>query len=145
MYDETSAGAVLYSINDKSEPDYLILNYSHGHWDFPKGNIEKGETELETVRREISEETGINDIKIIDGFKQEISYKYRKKSKLINKMVIYYLAETKLRNVTLSFEHINFEWLNFDKALEKLSFENSKRVLKMANVYILNLKQTGEK
>ncbi len=145
MYDETSAGAVLYSINDKSEPDYLILNYSHGHWDFPKGNIEKGETELETVRREVSEETGINDIKIIDGFKQEISYKYRKKSKLVNKMVIYYVAETNLRDVILSYEHINFEWLDFNKALEKLSFENSKRVLKMANEYILNLKQNSEK
>ena len=99
MYDEISAGAVLYLNDEGPEIKYLILNYSYGHWDFPKGNIEEGETELDTVFREISEETGITDIQIIQGFRQQISYKYRKKSKLVNKAVIYYLAETKSKQV----------------------------------------------
>lgn len=133
MYDEISAGAVLYLNDEGSEIKYLILNYSYGHWDFPKGNIEVGETELETVFREISEETGITDIQIIEGFRQQISYKYRKKSRLVNKAVIYYLAETKSRQVVLSFEHNNFGWYSFDQALVKLSFENSKKVLRNAN------------
>lgn len=137
MYDEISAGAVLYLVNENSKINYLILNYNYGHWDFPKGNIENGETEIETVFREISEETAIKDIQIIDGFRQQISYKYRKKSRLINKSVIYYLAETKSKQVVLSFEHINFEWQSFEQALQKLSFENSKRVLRMANQFLL--------
>jgi bis(5'-nucleosidyl)-tetraphosphatase len=136
MYDEISAGAVLFLNDEGTELMYLILNYSYGHWDFPKGNIEPGETETETVFREISEETGIQDIQIVDGFKQQISYKYRKKSKLINKTVIYYLAETKSREVVLSFEHNNFGWYTFDQALEKLSFENSKRVLRVADQFL---------
>lgn len=133
MYDEISAGAVLYLNDEGPEIKYLILNYSYGHWDFPKGNIEEGETELDTVFREISEETGITDIRIIQGFRQQISYKYRKKSKLVNKAVIYYLAETKSKQVVLSFEHNNFGWYTFDQALVKLSFENSKKVLRSAN------------
>ena len=85
MYDEISAGAVLHVMDKNFEINYLILNYSYGHWDFPKGNIESGETEIETIKREVMEETGIIDITLIEGFRQQISYKYRKKSKLINK------------------------------------------------------------
>jgi bis(5'-nucleosidyl)-tetraphosphatase len=146
MYDEISAGAVLYLVDEHSEITYLILNYNYGHWDFPKGNMEIGETEIDTVFREVSEETGIIDIQIINGFRQQISYKYRKKSKLVNKAVIYYLAETKSKKVVLSFEHINFEWQTFEQALQKLSFENSRRVLRIANEFLLtteNIKKSS--
>jgi bis(5'-nucleosidyl)-tetraphosphatase len=138
MYDEISAGAVLHLVDDNFEINYLILNYSYGHWDFPKGNIESGETEIDTIKREVMEETGIVDIKLIEGFRQQISYKYRKKSKLVHKTVIYYLAETKSNKVVLSFEHVNFAWLHFDDALNKLSFENSKKVLKNAKEFLSN-------
>ena len=138
MYDEISVGAVLHVMDENFEVNYLILNYSYGHWDFPKGNIESGETEIETIKREVMEETGIEDIKLIEGFRQQISYKYRKKSKLVNKSVIYYLAETKSNKVVLSFEHVNFAWLNFNNALDKLSFDNSKRVLKNAKEFLSN-------
>ena len=136
MYDEISAGAVLHIIDENFEIKYLILNYSYGHWDFPKGNIESGETETETIKREVMEETAINDLKLIEGFRQQISYKYRKKSKIVNKTVIYYLAETRTNKVVLSFEHINFAWLDFNQALEKLSFDNSKKVLRNANEFL---------
>jgi bis(5'-nucleosidyl)-tetraphosphatase len=58
------------------------------------------------------------------------------------------LAETKSRKVVLSFEHINFEWQTFEQALQKLSFENSKRVLRMANEFLLtteNMKRSSIK
>ncbi|MDP8906024.1 MAG: NUDIX domain-containing protein [Thermoproteota archaeon] len=140
MYDEISAGAVLHIVDENFEIKYLILNYSYGHWDFPKGNIESGETETETIKREVTEETAINDIKVIEGFRQQISYRYRKKSKTVNKTVIYYLAETRTNKVVLSFEHINFAWLDFNHALEKLSFENSKKVLRNANEFLITSK-----
>ena len=138
MYDEISAGAVLYLKKESPEIKYLILNYSYGHWDFPKGNIEAGETEIETVFREIAEETGIKDIQIIQGFRQQIEYKYRKKSKIVKKAVIYYLAKTKSSQVILSFEHNNFGWYSYDQAMVKLSFENSKKVLRSANQILLS-------
>jgi 8-oxo-dGTP pyrophosphatase MutT (NUDIX family) len=136
IYDEISAGSVLYNLDTNFNVNYLILNYSYGHWDFPKGNIEHGESELDTIKREIMEETGINDIKFIDGFRQQISYKYKKKLKLVNKSVIYYIVETKSNKVILSFEHDNFAWLNFNDALNRLSFDNSKKILKDANEFL---------
>jgi bis(5'-nucleosidyl)-tetraphosphatase len=143
MYDEISAGAVLHVMDENFEINYLILNYSYGHWDFPKGNIESGETEIDTIKREVMEETGIIDIKLIEGFRQQISYRYRKKSKLVNKTVIYYLAETKSNKVVLSFEHVNFAWLNFNDAIDRLSFDNSKRVLKNAKEFLSNNIKSG--
>jgi len=136
MYDEISVGSVLFILDTNFNVNYLILNYSYGHWDFPKGNIENGESELDTIKREIMEETGITDINFIDDFRQQISYRYKKKFKLVNKLVIYYIVETKSNKVVLSFEHVNFAWLNYNDALNRLSFDNSKKILKNANEFL---------
>ena len=48
-----------------------------GHWDFPKGHIEKGEKIKDTIRREVEEETGLKDIKFIEGFKEWIKYFFK--------------------------------------------------------------------
>ena len=57
MLNETSAGAVIFRRDN--EIKYLILHYKFkgDYWDFPRGNIEKGETEEQTAVREIKEET----------------------------------------------------------------------------------------
>ena len=75
---ERSAGGVIFHGGL-----YLLLKYGWGHWGFVKGNIEKGETEEEAFFREAEEEAGLprNTLKIIDGFKEKISYFYKKKEK----------------------------------------------------------------
>ncbi|GAI26090.1 unnamed protein product, partial [marine sediment metagenome] len=125
---------------------YLLLHYEAGHWDFPKGHLEKGEEERETVRREVKEETGIEDIKIIKGFKEWMKYFFRssyglkkeekEKAPLIFKTVTFYLAETKTREVKISFEHIGYKWLPYEQALEQLTFKKAKEVLKKANDFL---------
>jgi bis(5'-nucleosidyl)-tetraphosphatase len=70
---EKSAGAVVFRKTDKGIK-YLLLKYRNGHWDFPKGHIENGETEEETMRREVREETGIDDLKIVPGFIENFRY-----------------------------------------------------------------------
>ena len=61
MARETSAGAVLFR-RDGNTPLFLLLHYTAGHWDFPKGNVEEGEEDRATVTREIKEETGIASV-----------------------------------------------------------------------------------
>ena len=60
MMTEKSAGFILIT-DDFETDDYsvLLLHYTSGHWDYPKGNIETNETELEAATRELQEETGI--------------------------------------------------------------------------------------
>ena len=139
---ERSAGAIVFIM--EKEPIYLLLHYEAKHWDFPKGNIEKGETDQETVKREIEEETGIKDIEIIKDFKEKIQYYFKFEGELINKTVIFYLAKTKTKEVKLSFEHIGSTWLPYDKAIEQLTFKNAKEILKKANDFLKTHKTLDE-
>ena len=138
MVREISAGAVIFRrAND--EPVYLLLHYGSGHWDFVKGHIEKGETEIQTVIRETKEETGIDDLKFIKGFRERIKYFFRRGKELVYKEVIFYLAETKKEKVKLSYEHIGYIWLPFKEAMNQLTFENARNVLRKAHKYLSNL------
>ncbi len=142
MPKETSAGAVIFRKED-NQIYYLLLHYKSGHWDFPKGHIEEGEKEKETVKREVKEETGIKDIKIIEGFKEWIKYAFRqtydlekdekKKALWVFKIVTFYLAETKTKEVKISFEHIGYKWLPYESAFGQLTFKKAKEILKKAN------------
>ena len=68
---ERSSGAIMFSIDKGSgEKEFLLLHYVSGHWDFPKGNIEAEEDELQTARREILEETGVQDVEFLKGFRK---------------------------------------------------------------------------
>ena len=67
MPKEKSAGALIYRIQNNI-PYYLLLHYHSGHWEFAKGHIEEGENPEEAAKREVEEETGIKDLKILGGF-----------------------------------------------------------------------------
>ena len=134
---EKSAGAVIFR-KEHGAAKYLLLHYESGHWDFVKGNVEHGEDELETVKREAREETEIDDLRILPGFRETISYFYRRKGDTISKEVVFYLAETKKENVRISHEHVGFEWLGFKDAYEKITYDNSKNVLGKANSFLSN-------
>jgi len=140
---EKSAGAVLF-VRENKKIKYLLLKHSLGHWDFPKGNIEKGEKIEDTVRREIKEETGISRVVFISNFKHWIKYFYRLKGKTVFKIVTFLLAEAKTKKVKLSFEHVGYKWLDFNKAMKLLKFRNSKEILKMANEFLNKRKEKSK-
>ncbi|MEM7819888.1 MAG: NUDIX domain-containing protein [Candidatus Aenigmatarchaeota archaeon] len=135
MLFEKSCGAVVFRRNKLIH--YLLLHYGAGHWEFVKGNIEKGESEKETVLRELKEETGIEDVKFIDNFKEKIKYFYKRDNQLVSKEVIFYLVETKTKDVKLSYEHIGFKWLPFNEAIKLVTFENAKKILSKANSILI--------
>jgi len=138
---EKSAGAIVF-IKKEGKIFYLVLHYPSGgkaannYWDFSKGHIEKGEKIEETVKREVKEETGLKDIKFIEGFKEWIKYFFKFKEKNIFKIVTFYLAETKNETVKISAEHSGFLWLPYEEAIAKLTFKNAKEILKKANKHL---------
>ena len=131
---EKSCGAVVFKRD--GEVQYLLLHYEAGHWDYVKGQVEPNETERETVVRELHEETGITNALFIEGFREEINYFYRRETRTVYKEVIFFLIETKESNVRLSYEHVGYEWLNYEKAMAKLTFPNAKKVLAKAQEFL---------
>ena len=136
---EVSVGAVVFC-EEGGRREYLLLHYPSGHFDFPKGHVEPGETEEMTLRRETEEETGIRDLKV---FPKRVSIRYfyvargnerekrlsKKRGIWIFKQVYFYPAQTTTREIRISHEHIGSVWLPYEEALAKVTFENARRVL----------------
>jgi 8-oxo-dGTP pyrophosphatase MutT (NUDIX family) len=113
------------------------LHYAGGHWDFPKGHVEEGESEEQTARREIGEETGISSLEFVPGFRERISYSFRCAGGLVPKHVIFFLAKTEAQEVRISGEHMGFEWLGYDDAKKRLTFGNARKLLEKAESRLL--------
>jgi bis(5'-nucleosidyl)-tetraphosphatase len=138
LFREKSCGAIVFV--KTSEVHYLLLHYEAGHWDFVKGNVEPNESERDTVMRELKEETGIVDAQFIDGFRERIEYFYRRQGATIHKEVVFFLVEAHSEKVELSYEHVGYDWLDYQRAVEKLTFKNAKDSLRKAHEF-LNAKE----
>lgn len=148
MITEKSAGFILISENDNtsdpSDPSVLLLHYLSGHWDFPKGNIEIDETEMQAATRELKEETGIEILTLIPGFRHVLNYKYTKKSTLISKQVTLFLASTDVNEVEISHEHIDHQWMEINAAVNQLTYSNAKIALTSAINFLKDLTQNSK-
>lgn len=131
---EKSCGAVIFKRNGNRK--YLLLHYEGGHWDFVKGHVERNETEKDTVLRETREEVGITNLAFVEGYRQPISYYYKRGGRTVYKEVVFYLIESKTDAVRLSREHVGYEWLGYDRAYERLTYKNAKETLRKANAFL---------
>jgi 8-oxo-dGTP pyrophosphatase MutT (NUDIX family) len=130
-------GIILY-FNFPRSRKYLLVKQHQGHWGFPKGHIEKGERFIDTAVRELKEETGIKKIKLL---RKKImfrdNYSFNNANAKIVKIVDYFIAESLVNKVKIdNYEILNFKWLTYDKAFSKITFKESKKILKQANKYI---------
>lgn len=135
MIEETSAGIVLFRKED-SKILFLLLHYPSGHWDFIKGKMEKGESTHETAIREAEEETGITDITFLENFEEWIKYDFQYQGELVRKKVVFFLAETKTKEVMISHEHLDYTWMDYNTSMEKTTFDNVKTVLTRAQMLL---------
>jgi len=142
MNKEYSAGAVVFR-KDKTCPLFLLLYSGRNKiWCFPKGHIESGETEKEAALRETKEETGIYDLKFVEGFREELIYKAKSnrghsKGTEIEKHSIYFLFETKSEEIKTDGKEItDYKWGTVDDACNLVDFDSTKDLLKKAATFI---------
>ncbi len=115
-----AAGAVVFRRTERGV--LLLLLRAYKNWDFPKGLIEPGESELDAAKRECAEETGITDLDFPfgDACKDTLAYAG-------GKVARYFLAETEAVEIELPVspelgrpEHHEWRWVSFDEAEELL-------------------------
>jgi len=129
---ERSAGVIVFRKGPAGGNLFLLLDYGR-YWDFPKGHIEEGEDERAAALRELAEETAIVDVDAMDDFRHEIVYFFRPPGRgLVRKTVVFFLAEVESEEVTISHEHVGYEWLKGEDALARVKYPTAKEVMRAA-------------
>ena len=131
---EKSCGAVVFIRWDK-EVRYIVVEQLNGVFGFPKGHVKEGETEEETAEREIYEETGLF-VRLIKGFRTETEYPIRDGAAM--KKVVCFLAESLPGLPERQEDEIkSIRIVPFDEAVELVTFEDTKRIFRDANAFLL--------
>ena len=130
---EKSCGALVYRIKN-GELELLLLKHRFGgHWSFPKGHVEEGETEVETALREVHEETGLT-IQLEDGFRQSVEYYPRPNSR---KQVVYFLGYADDDRTRRQEEEISeIRWVPLKSAHREVTFRNDKNLINHAKKFL---------
>lgn len=128
MKQEKSCGAVVFRKRDGETQILLIRHENGGHWAFPKGHVEKKETEEETALREIREETGLK-VKLDTAFRHVVTYSPKPET---IKDVVYFAAKAeKDAKVRRQEEEVTDTcWLPPEQALEQVTYENDREILR---------------
>ncbi len=129
---EQSAGFILFRQTPAGRV-YLLLDYGK-HWDYPKGHLEKSETQWQAAVRELAEETGITDVQRVADFCRRMEYRFVSSRKgAVHKRVTYFIGRTLVQDVAVSEEHVGFAWLEFDQAIARLTFDSAREILRHAH------------
>ena len=129
-----SCGAVVFT-RLNNEIHYVIIRQTNGDWGFPKGHMELNETEYETAIRELKEETNV-EVQVIDGFRRQIEYKFPNKANVM-KQSVYFLGKCTAVDVVCQETEVSEAlFVPIEVALELLSFEDTKNILKEADIYL---------
>lgn len=130
---EKSCGAVVYRETDIGVEFLAVKSKANGDWGFPKGHVEEGESEEETAKREVLEETGLSII-LHDNFRTTVEYTMPNG---IPKEVIYFIGKPLETIVNIQQEEIQeYRWLNYNDMLPLITFENTREVLKRARSFL---------
>lgn len=138
MMKDFSCGVIPYRIVD-GKREFLLIQHKAGHWAFPKGHPDEGETEIETARREFAEETGIQAVEIDEDQPFEEMYTFTKRSgKQVMKCVIYYLGQVASnQKVRLQEAEVSdYAWGGAVKTRKRMTFDEGRALLDEVLTYL---------
>lgn len=127
------------------EHRYLLILHQKGHWAFPKGHQEPGESALDTALREVEEETGLTNFQVIRDRSFQEYYEFQSPHGYpIAKTVTYFVAllppSDQPPNITVQWAEVSdFCWCTYSEALQRITFDANRQILKDCQVFLKNL------
>jgi 8-oxo-dGTP pyrophosphatase MutT (NUDIX family) len=130
---EVSAGGIIFRRQPDRSARFLLIRDPYDHWGFPKGHLEGEETPAETALRESAEETGLSDL-LLHGPIRIIDWHFRFRGRYIHKFCHFFLFESPAADVVPQLDEgiTDHRWLAMNEALDLLSYDNARGVLKRA-------------
>lgn len=125
MLEETSFGIIPFRKN-KGRWEMLVIQHHAGHWSFPKGHPEEGETPLETAKRELKEETGLDTVSLLGETPFAESYFFTKQGNRVKKTVVFFAAKVDGILSIQKSELINATWVALSEAQNHVTFPSDK-------------------
>ena len=140
---EKSCGAIVFKDVGNTRYFLLIKHAKNQHWGFPKGHVEMYESDEQTAKREIKEETNL-DVEILEGFRQ-LGF-YRPYS-VVEKKVVIFLAKVIENGAPIKVQRKeidNYKWVTEDEVIKQLYVGNEAMIFKSA-IKWLNSQQVLKK
>lgn len=131
---EPTAGGVVYRKNPKSgQVEILLIQDAKDRWTIPKGHIEEGESAKETAKREITEETGLKHINVMDWL-GKINFQYRRQQSLVLMTTEIFLVHAYKDSEELVPEDWmnGIKWFSANDALEKIEYDDIGKIILIA-------------
>jgi len=128
---EPTAGGVIFRRNKKTNQiEILLIQDAKNRWTIPKGHIEEGETAKDTAEREIREETGLQEMKVMNWL-GKINFRYRRGTSLVLMTTEIFLVQGLGDTDNLKPEEWmnGIKWFPTNDALDKIEYEDIGKII----------------
>ena len=116
---------------------FLLIQHTAGHWAFPKGHADEGETEIQTARRELREETGIADVMLITMPPFDEHYRVNRKGQPREKLVRYWIGYVRDLRVRMQETEVQaYKWATLAEARQLITYIQSRNLLEEVVKYL---------
>jgi 8-oxo-dGTP pyrophosphatase MutT (NUDIX family) len=126
----------------------LVLQHEGGKWMLPKGTIEAGETPEGVALREVREETGLSNVRVVTDLGQErYSFFWRTEDTFYDKTVHYFLLEFLGGEEPRPQREEGFvaaEWVGVDEALTRIRYKETREIVRRARAALASPAPVGE-
>ncbi len=137
---DKSYGIIPVFKKDNNNYLFCVILHKAGHWAFPKGHLIGNETPLDTAKRELYEETGIDKCSISENISFEERYDFEEDNQIIEKTVIYFLGFVGKPEINtpekFKSEILDTKWLTYNEALKLLTHRKTKDILRKVKDYL---------